>query len=87
MKENKLRARWSKSEHDILLTYPLGKLTKCDTAYLAFKVFTDEFVKEMKDRGYDIKTLKFEIAVDKNGERYKDKFSSLTTAETEGLRN
>jgi hypothetical protein len=81
MKENKLRARWSKSENDILLTYPLGRMTKCDTSYLSFSVFTDKFVKEMKDRGYDIKTLKFEITVDKNGERYKDKFSTLAAEE------
>jgi hypothetical protein len=79
MKENKLRARWSKSENDILLTYPLGRMTKCDGAYLAFKVFNNEFVKEMKDRGYNIKTLKFEITVDVNSDRYNERFPSLAS--------
>jgi hypothetical protein len=77
MKENKLRARWSKSEKDVLLTYPLGRMTRCDSAYLAFKVFNNEFVKEMKDRGYDIKTLKFEITVDEKDKRYAEKFPTL----------
>lgn len=77
MKENKLRARWSRSENDILLTYPLGIATKCDGAYLAFNCFNDKFVKEMTARGYDIKTMKFEITVNKNGNRYEEKFPSL----------
>lgn len=83
MKENKLRARWSKSEHDILLTHPLGISTRCDSAYLAFKCFNDEFAKEMVDRGYDIKTLKFEIVVDSKGKRYKERFPTLASQELE----
>jgi len=77
MKENKLRARWSKREKDILLIHPLGIMTRCDGAYLAFKVFNNEFVKEMVDRGYDITSLKFEITVDKNGKRYQKRFPTL----------
>ena len=77
MKENKLRARWSKSEKDILLIYPLGIMTKRDSAYLGFRVFNEEFVKEMVDRGYDITSLKFEITVDKNGKRYQERFPTL----------
>lgn len=80
MKENKLRARWGKRERDILVTYPRGILTVCDSNYLFSKVFTDEFEKEMKDRGYDITTLKFEIKVDEKGERFKEKFPSLSKA-------
>ena len=84
MKENKLRARWSKKEKDVLLISPLGIMTRCDGAYLAFNVFNKEFVKEMVDRGYDITSLKFEITVDKNGKRYKENFPTLAGEEGEG---
>lgn len=78
MKENKLRARWSKGEKDILVTYPLGIQTKCDCNYLLCNIFNDNFVKEMKSRGYDLTTLKFEIKVDSNGKRFKEKFPTLS---------
>lgn len=78
MKENKLRARWSKREKDILVNYPKGIGTVCDCNYLFSEVFTNNFVKEMKERGYDITTLKFEIKVDEKGERFKEKFPSLS---------
>jgi hypothetical protein len=81
MEENKLRARWSKSENDILITYPLGRQTKCDSNYLFSNTFTDEFVKEIESRGYDIKTLKFEITVDEKGKRYQEKFPTLAGVE------
>lgn len=77
MKENKLRARWSKREKDILVTYPRGIGTVCDCNYLFSDIFTNEFVKEMEERGYDIKTLKFEIKVDEKGKRFKEKFPTL----------
>ena len=78
MKENKLRAKWSKSERDIIINYPLGIQTNCDMAYLFCDVFTKEFKKEMEDRGYDITTLKFEIKVDEKGKRFKEKFPTLS---------
>lgn len=77
MQQNKLKVHWSKKEDDLLGEYPLGKLSKCDVNYLFANVFTDEFENEMKSRGYDIKTLKFSIEVDKNGDRYQEKFPSL----------
>lgn len=76
MKQNKLRARWSKKEKDLLVTYPLGRGTSCDMGYL-FGIFNKEFIKEMKDRGYDIMSLRFEIAVDPKGERFEEKFPTL----------
>lgn len=81
MKENKLRARWSKGEKDILVTYPLGVQTKCDCNYLLSLMFNSDFEREMKSRGYDITTLKFEITVDKNGERFSEKFPTLAKME------
>jgi len=70
----KLRANWSKKENDVMLHYPLGVRTKSDGSYLC-SVFTAEFVQEMKDRGYDITKMKFEIPI-KQGERL-DKFETL----------
>lgn len=76
MKQNKLRARWNKFEKDVYVTYPLGIQTSCDMAYL-FGVFNKQFVDEMKARGYDITTLKFEITVDENDERFPKRFPTL----------
>lgn len=76
-KDNKLTVKYSKREKDIVCHYPKGILTKCDCNYLFSEVFTDEFVKEIKSRGYDITTLKFEIKVDEKGERFEEKFPSL----------
>lgn len=78
MKENKLRARWSKRENDILVTYPLGISTSSDMGYLFTDIFNKDFIQEMKSRGYDIKTLKFEITVDENGDSYQEKFPTLS---------
>ena len=77
MKENKLRARWSKRHKTIVSTYPLGISTNCDTNYLLSDIFNKEFINEMVDRGYDISTLKFEIKVDENAKGFEDKFPTL----------
>ena len=77
MKENKLRARWGKGAKDILVTYPMGMGTCCDCNYMLGDIFTREFEKEMKERGYDIKTLKFEIKVDEKSKTFKEKFPTL----------
>lgn len=77
LKQNKLKVCWSQKENDILVDYPKGKSTKCDANYLLAYVFNDEFVKDMTARGYDITTLKFSIEVDKNGDRYQEKFPTL----------
>lgn len=52
-------------------------MTNCDCNYLLGDIFNRDFIREMKARGYDIKTLKFEIKVDEKGERFKDKFPTL----------
>lgn len=69
--------RWSKSEKDILITYPLGIQTQCDSNYLLSNVFNKDFVNEIKDRDYDITILKFEIKVDGSGKKFKEKFPTL----------
>ena len=86
MKENKLRARYSKRERDIVVTYPKGRGTVCDCNYLFSDIFTDDFVKDMESRGYDIKTLKFEITVDVKGERFEEKLPTLYKQYQESLK-
>lgn len=68
---DKLRAWWSKKANDIILYCPLGYGTKSDAHYLS-QVFDEEFVAEMKNRGYDISTMKFSIEPSVGN----DKFSS-----------
>jgi len=68
MDKNKLTLIWSKRENDFLVRYP----TKPDghlvhnlfdgKRYNRFdKTYDDSFVDELKKRGYDLKTLRFEI--------------------------
>jgi hypothetical protein len=76
MKQNKLKAYWNKKEKDIYFRYPLGIGTKCDAHFLS-GVFNENFLNELRDRGYDISTLKFEILVDKNSNKYAEMFPSL----------
>jgi len=61
-KKEKLTAYWDNKENCIGSYHPLGIFTHTDSNYLFDKVFSKEFVKEMTDRGYDVKTMKFEIS-------------------------
>lgn len=61
-KKEKLTAYWDKKENCIGAYHPLGFMTQTDAHYLFDNVFTKEFVKEMTDRGYDVRTMKFEIS-------------------------
>ena len=58
VKETKLKVRWSKKEKSIEVFWE--NTPKANANYL-FRVFDDEFKEEMKRRGFDIKTIKFEI--------------------------
>lgn len=77
MKDGKLTAKWSKKEKDLMVKYPLGCGTNCDSVYLLCDVFNKTFIEEMKDRGYDIKSLKFEISVDPNAKTFRERFPTL----------
>lgn len=57
----KLTYKWSKKEKDFLIHYP----RKCD-GHLVHGFFSGymngkEFMEELEKRGYDLKTLKFEV--------------------------
>lgn len=72
-KKDKLAAYWDKKENCIGAYHPLGFMTQTDAHYLFDNVFTKEFVKEMADRGYDVRTMKFEISPKlPNYERFND---------------
>jgi hypothetical protein len=62
--------------YDIVVNFPLGKLTGSDANYLLSHVFTQEFKLEMERRGYDISTFKFEISP-KIPTNRPDKFETL----------
>lgn len=62
--------------YDIVVNFPLGKLTGSDANYLLGHVFTQEFRAEMERRGYDISTFKFEISP-KIPTNRPDKFETL----------
>lgn len=73
---DKLKAHWGKMENDIILTYPHGVGTKSDAHWLS-GVFSKEFEAELRNRGYDISTLKFSIAPDLNHKDADRKFPTL----------
>lgn len=62
-KETKLKVRWSKKEKSIEVFWE--NTPRANGNYL-FMVFDDEFQEEMKRRGFDIATIKFEIKGFKN---------------------
>ncbi len=73
--KDKLRVYWSKKEHDLILYRPLGVQTSADAWFLS-GFFNQELIDEMKRRGYDITTLKFEISPQFPTNR-PDKFKTL----------
>lgn len=58
----KLKAYWDKESDDLSVEFPLGWNTNKDGSYL-LKTFSKEFLEELKARGYDLKTLKFEVSL------------------------
>lgn len=65
----KLSAKWSKREKDIVVSWPDGKSTKSDARLLA-GIIDDHMLSELDRRGYDIRTLKFEITAKSDHERF-----------------
>ena len=63
MTQSKLRATWSKREQDVMIHFP----RKCDGHYLS-GVFDKQFIQEMRQRGYDLTTLRFSIERNQAGE-------------------
>jgi hypothetical protein len=76
-KNNTLKANWNKKEKDIMFSFPLGSQTVSDAHLLHyfFNVVRDlnndnSLIKELKERGYDIKTLTFSILKEEDHSRW-----------------
>lgn len=67
--KDKLRAYWSKKEADVMLHHPRGQATRCDAHWLA-GLFNDSFIEQIKSRGYDPETIKFEVCPQKGNDRF-----------------
>lgn len=67
---DKLRANWSKRENDIMLHHPMGFGTRSDGHFLS-NHFDKEFTESLKERGYDITTLKFSIEPMKGNPQFR----------------
>jgi hypothetical protein len=80
--QDKLRAYWSNKENDIEFHWPGGVSTKADGHYL-YSVLTDEVVKELQRRGYDPRSLKFEISPMKGNQRFTSQKPENTEASNE----
>jgi hypothetical protein len=72
--ENTLSVRWSKRERDFLYYFPSSK---SDGGYLHSRFQHDKdyngktLAEELRDRGYDVKTLRFSIMKDPDHPRWK----------------
>lgn len=68
--QDKLRVTWGRGEREVLFHFPLGAGTRSDAHYLSSMVFTKEVTDELEARGYDLKTLRFEISPAAGNERF-----------------
>lgn len=68
--ERKLKAHWDASD-GLMLSFPAGVGTKADAAFLGFKVFPKETTDELRRRGYDLRTLRFEISPNMGDVRFE----------------
>ena len=69
--DNKLHICWNEEEQDLECFYPAGVQTKCDANYFLNNIFDIAKCKELEHRGYDLPTLKFEIAPKKGDKRFQ----------------
>ena len=72
--KNKLSVLYSKVKKDIVFKAPLGVETNDDIVFLN-RLINRTFLSELRSRGYDVKTLRFEIKV--NPASKPSKFRSL----------
>lgn len=79
-KKYKLMVKWAGKldDQDLEYSYPLGHQTVADGHFL-HGLFNHKVKKELVDRGYDIKTLKFSIDIDFQTVHAKVKFPTLFT--------
>jgi hypothetical protein len=77
---NSLKAYWSKPEAGVMYAYPLGSQTSSDGHLLHARLSCESYdfqgkavpalLAELRERGYDIKTLRFSIMKDPTHPRW-----------------
>lgn len=72
-KYQKLSAKWSKKENDLLHSFPSKADGHLLYGFFAGYVKCNEFKKELEQRGYDINTLRFEVKLTSEEVIAKDK--------------
>ena len=72
----RLSMKYSKSEEDVIITYPKGKDSD-KHALLLLALFDDHTLTTLKDLGYDPQTLKVSIQIDWSNPKAKETFSDL----------
>ena len=67
---DKLRAFWSRSDGDLTFYAPTGYGTVSDSRFLA-SALSKEFIDELRDRGYNPETLRFEICPSNGNDKFR----------------
>ncbi len=60
MLEPRIRVFWSAKDYDLKAAWDAGCASQ-DGGYLLFLLFNKTFLEALDERGYDIKTLRFQI--------------------------
>lgn len=56
-----LRVRWGKRENDWMIDYPTKPTGSMTSGFIGGSIDFPEFIKELKERGYDVSTLKISV--------------------------
>ena len=73
---------YSKSKRDFLYNAPVGFDTRSD-ARLVHCTFSNEFLQELEQRGYDLATLKFEICPQRGNEKFRSERNADVSGRTD----
>jgi hypothetical protein len=76
VKKTQLGASWSKKQRDVMLHFPLGILSSSDGHWLS-GIFDADFVRHLRERGYDPNTLRFTVEIDFANKHSQEKFPTL----------
>jgi hypothetical protein len=57
--QSKTKIKWSKREKDYKISW--DKDHKCNIGFINDYILDEEFLQELRQRGYDLDSLKFEI--------------------------
>ena len=69
--DDTLSVCWNDEDQDIECFYPAGVQTMSDANYMLSNILDTAKCKELENRGYNLSTLKFEIAPKKGDKRFQ----------------